>query len=295
MWGVEDVQAVLQYKRMQQNQNPILDERWLQIASFWTTYRERIRSGLIIFYLVVVGSIFLYGLYLAFNMWVLTSRDYAQSMRDLTTFPDYTSRHSVIAPQLLPAPIAVVLPESATDGAYDVLLRFSNPNPQWIANVEFEYGEGDRQVVRVLNGDERLVVVKGAATTLGAVPTISVVDVDWRRVRDLERFNSLKPDLVTDEVSYSSTEGPSRVAFTLNNNSIYSYWDVSLLVALLQGDRAVAARQVQVSQLLSNEEREVVVNFFGGVGGVTDVLVVPFVDVWDEKVFMKVDIPQVLQ
>ena len=279
---------------MQQKQNPLLDEQWLKIASFWTTYRERIRAGLIIVYLVVVGAIFLYGAYRAFDMWVLSANQYKLTMQTLTTFPDYTVSHASRLPQPLPAPIAVVLPESASDGVYDVLLRFSNPNPQWLADVTYQFGDSSN-TVRILNGEERLVVVRGAATTLSAVPDIRIADTDWRRVRDVDRLNALKPDLSTEDVAYSSTDGPSRVAFVLRNNSIYNFWETTLLVALLQGDRAVAARQVQVSQLLSNERREITVNFFGGVGGVTDVLIVPFVDVSNEKVFMTVDSIQPLQ
>lgn len=279
---------------MQQKQNPLLDEQWLKIASFWTTYRERIRAGLIIVYLVVVGAIFLYGAYRAFDMWVLSANQYKLTMQTLTTFPDYTVSHASRLPQSLPAPIAVVLPESASDGVYDVLLRFSNPNPQWLADVTYQFGDSSN-TVRILNGEERLVVVRGAATTLSAVPDIRIADTDWRRVRDVDRLNALKPDLSTEDVAYSSADGPSRVAFVLRNNSIYNFWETTLLVALLQGDRAVAARQVQVSQLLSNERREITVNFFGGVGGVTDVLIVPFVDVSNEKVFMTVDSIQPLQ
>lgn len=279
---------------MEQKQNPLLDEQWLQIASFWTTYRDRIRTGLIVVYLTIVGVIILYGAFLAFDMWVLSAKQHRDAIQSLTTFPDYTTRHAAIAPKSLPAPVAVVLPESASEGVYDVLLRFSNPNPQWLVDVTYQY-EDKSNTVRILNGEERLVVVQGAATTLGTVPAISIVDTNWRRVRDVERLNALKPEIVTEDVVYLSSDGPSRVSFILRNNSIYNFWEATLLVALLQGDRAVAARQIQVSQLLSSEERAVTVNFFGGVGGVTDVLIVPFVDVSSEKVFMAVDAMQSLQ
>jgi hypothetical protein len=273
------------------NENLLLNDRWLRLAEFWANNRERFRKTILAVVIVVEATLLLYSGWLLFDMFVLNAQRDAKVIQQLGVFPDYTRLHPLISPDPLPPPVAVVLAESASNGMYDVLLRFSNPNPDWYVDVYYESGQ-QTGMARVLNNQERLVVLPGVANSLSGLPTITVTNTRWKRIKNLDEFVRRTPDLIIDNVQYSvSGNEPGRVGFTLTNDSIFNFWEVSATVALLQGDRAIAARQVQLNELLSGEEREVGVNFFGGVGSVTDVLVVPFVDVANDGVFMNLETP----
>lgn len=277
---------------LNEKENLLLNDRWLRLAEFWAANREGFRKTALIIVISAEALLFAYTGWLLFDMFVLNAERDAIAEQQLTAFPDQTELHAFIKPQPLPAPVAVVLPESVSGSRYDVLLRFSNPNSNWYADISYE-AAGQSGTVRILNGQERLVVVPGAATSLGGLPDINIVDTSWRRIKNVSDFANRTPNFVVGNVTYNAAaDDPGRVTFNLVNDSIFNFWEASATVALLQGSRAIAARQVQLRELLSGEERAVIVNFFGGVGSVTDVLVVPFVDVADPSIFMDIEAPQ---
>lgn len=275
------------------NENLLLDDRWLRLAEFWANNRERFRKALLAIVIAIEAVLLLYSAWILFDMYVLNARRDATIIAGLTQFTDYTRLHPLVQPQPLSTPVAVVLPESASAGKYDVLLRFSNPNPNWYADVTYAAGE-QIGTARVLHNQERLVVVQGAANSLSGLPSINIVDTDWHRIRNVAEIERKTPNILIENVNYTATsDNPGRVSFNLVNDSIFNYWEINVSVALLQGSRAVAARQIQLNELLAGESREVLVNFFGGVGGITDVLVVPFVNVVDPGIFMDIEAPSI--
>lgn len=277
---------------LNQNQNLLLDDQWLKVATFWTTYRGRIRTVIIAIIVFIEAVFLLYSLVLAFDIFILSAKKDAQVLNELTTFKNYAAFHPLISPEPLVIPAAVVLPESANNNSYDVLLRLSNPNEKWMADVMIE-AAGKQTNVRVLNNQERLVVLNGGAVSLSSASDIKIIDINWHRIKNVAALNSKKPNLVIENVAYNNSTDvrPNQVEFSIQNDSVYNFWEISATVVLMQGSRAVAARQIQLSQLLKGEQRDISVNFFGPVGNVTDVLIVPFADVSDSGVFMNLDSP----
>jgi|GEM_PF-1406529 len=277
------------------NINPLLDEGWLRRTAFFVKNRDKIRKGLIAIVVVVEAILLIYSGYQWVDYYFLSDqRDYEQE-QILTRSSSYIPLHEIMAPDPMGVPSAIVLPGSSKDGRYDVLAKFLNTNPNWVANVHYRFGASTKEeTVKVLNDEGRFVVGAGMAESLGDIPKIMITKVDWTRLREPKIFNDLKPKFVVSDVNFISGSSlpqgeisPSQVEFTITNESVYGFWSVDLTVVVLQGDRPIAGRVLALDSVQSAEQRKVQINLFTTITGVTEVLVVPTVDVTNSENLIK--------
>lgn len=252
--------------------------------------------GTIIF---VDSLLLLWSGYGFLDAYVLSARQERAMLAELSQPPQILQLHGAFDPTPLPVPLVVTLPGSAQDGKYDVLVKFLNPNPQWVARVRFRIiGDvvGAEQTVTLLNDDERFVLTPGIVRSAGSAPRLEVLDTRWERLRDPALFNERKPNFTVSDVTYQpagdlagrGTVPVNQVRFTAANESIHGFWAVPFMVILRQGSTELAAQEVTVDAFRSQERRNVALNFFGTIGSGATALVIPQVDVSDESVFMTV-------
>lgn len=255
------------------NTNPILDDKWLRWANFWVLHRERARKYALIF-VIVIESLIIAGVVISLlNIYVFSANKNSALLSELTTFQNYKQLHSQLAPKPIPAPSVTLLPAGQeVDSA--VLIKFNNPNEKWIAYVNYTLGDKQYSTV-VLNKDSRFALVSGVSTS-----KVTVQNVTWRRIRNIEDFEAKRPNLKAENINYLNSEDdslPGQVTFTLKNDSIYSFWEAEVMVLLMQGERAIGVRQLHMKELKAFEERNATINIYTS-GSITNVQVVPFVD-----------------
>lgn len=289
-----------------QNANPILNERWMRWAAFSVAHRDQLKRWGIISTIIVEAIFLTYAGYGLLDHYVLSRDQEAAMFADLTRSVDVRPLHEATMPTPIAISAASVLPGSAQGGGYDVLAKFLNSNKQWAATVTYHFEGGteassaDRQIT-LLNDEEKFVIGAGVASGLGA-PNVVLTNVKWKRLRNVEQFERLKPNFKVENVKFIPAESVdsapdsggssivlSRVAFTVTNESISSFWSVGFTVVLLQGDRPVAARSFAIDKVKSGETRDVSLNLFTSISSVTSVLVVPDVNILDESIFMPAD------
>ncbi|MFA7286470.1 MAG: hypothetical protein WC052_02305 [Patescibacteria group bacterium] len=273
-------------------ENPALNERWLRWATFWALHRDTLRQSIIGFVVIVEAAALLFSGYSVLDYFVLSrARDVAME-RSLTRSVDVTQLHAVMAPKPLPAPVVVALAGSGNNGRFDVLLKFVNANPQWVAWVTYRVGEVSG-TTQVLPDSERFAIAPAAASSPSGAIDLSITTIRWQRIRDVAAYKERVPEFVVRDVTYipgsggvSSGATPSRVQFIAKNDSAYGFWTVGFTVVLLQGDQAVAANMLRVEQVAPGAERTIAVNFYSAIVGVTKALVVPDVNVVDQTNIM---------
>ncbi|MFA5954567.1 MAG: hypothetical protein WC817_03480 [Patescibacteria group bacterium] len=278
------------------NDNPVLNESWFRWATFWINNRERIRSIAIVITIGAEAALLIFSGYSLLNLYVFSSAANRQVEQALSQGVDSTDAHRIMAPKPISISAAVVLPGSSKDGRYDALVKFFNSNPNWVAWITFQAEDQSKQeTVLVLNNEERFAIAVGAAPSPASAPPITILGTKWMRLRNPEATNQLKPHFVVSDVSFESGQGadrtgtgvPGRVMFTVTNESINGFWSAGFTVVLLQGDRAVAAEALMLDQLKAGEQRKVAINLYTTIVGVSDVLVVPNVDIVDQGNFMR--------
>ncbi|PJE75637.1 hypothetical protein COV04_03500 [Candidatus Uhrbacteria bacterium CG10_big_fil_rev_8_21_14_0_10_48_11] len=280
-----------------ENVNPVLNDSWFRWAQFWITNHSRFRLMVIGIVVAVEAVVLLYSGYQLLNLYVFSRVADQQVLYALSTSVDTANWHRIISPHPISTSTGTVLAGSGRNGKYDALVKFFNPNPNWVAWVTYQVGDGSNgsDTVLVLNNEERFAVSVGAATSPSANLPIRINNIKWQRLHIPDAFNALKPHFVVSGVSFTSGRGvdsaglslPGQVSFTVANESANGFWSTGFTVVLLQGSRAVAAQALALDQLKAGEQRPVTINLYNTILGVTDVLVVPNVDIVNADNFMR--------
>ena len=182
----------------------------------------------------------------------------------------------------------------------DVLARVRNPNPQWYVRFSYTLGIGDRTERAtdgfLLPGEERPLFrsFRGAG---GGTVVFNLEDMQWRRInpREIPDFAAFKNEHLNFEAKGvqffpSVVEGQGRVsraAFTLVNKTAYNYAEPKFLVLLYRGSRLIGIQSAVLERFTSGQERNVEVSWIDGVGAVTNVEVLPEIDIMNPEVYMK--------
>jgi hypothetical protein len=278
------------------NANPVLSERWLRWASRWVRWRPLLARWAAALAVALAVALLGYSAYSWLDyLWLSAGRE-RQLYQELSRSVDARPLHEARAPQSVRTLAAVVLSASGRAGAYDVLAKLSNPNPQWLADVSYQVVAdgvaGPVERTFVLNDEEKFVIGVGLAAAPGAQVEVRLLGVAWQRLREPALFNDQKPRFLVSDPTAAPVSGGAtpltRVAFTVTNESINSFWSVGFTVIVVSGDRPVAARYTTIEQVRSGERREVSLNLPGTVPAGSRALVIPEVNVADSTVFMPV-------
>ena len=94
---------------------------------------------------------------------------------------------------------------------------------------------------------------------------------------------------ITDAQFFQETrfdgEVYGRSVFSLSNDTAFSYYDVGLFVLLKRGSAIVGVNKTTLSTLNSGEETDVTVNWFGTLPSVSQVEVIPELNIFDLGVY----------
>lgn len=280
--------------------NPVLDERWLNRASWWVNHRQGLRHFVIGVLLVIIMGLFALAAYRLIHATFFGEMDRQLVLANLTAPLDYTLLQEHFAPTPLTINTPRVLPERSGEGQYDVLTTVTNPNKQWLATVTYHYvingASGPDSTTLLLNQETKQLLGAAVATTSSSVVTLEVSNISWRRLHDPTAFDLRKPSLVIEQPEFlgasdvrikGDAQSPiSQARFILKNDSIRGLWSVDLLVIAQTGETAIAARQLTVERVPPNSSRLITVNFPPNIPSNSSLKVMTGVDVSSDSAFM---------
>jgi len=187
---------------------------------------------------------------------------------------------------------------SLGENRYDLVGKLRNPNPQWMALIEYQFVTSNPKLKTkvykdfILPSDEKYLIdsaVESESTV--ANPKINLISLKWERVRGFEekKKEMLRFDLSDIEFQGSKSLGIgdkveiSRVNFKAFNRSPYNFSKVGFAVVLLSGPRPVGVNYLIASDFLSEQIKNLEVNWFSTLPGVTKVEVKPDVNILDKS------------
>ncbi len=283
----------------QTSQDPMLNEKWLMRAAWWVAHKQQLRNGFAAVVLFVSGAAILYSAYGFLDYWIFSRARDQQILQQLATSSINFS--AITKPQPIGLSVPTVLSESAGNGHYDVLVKVVNPNKKWTADVTVHIASADQsqgvdESITLLDSDEQFLIAPGLASSSGSSAEAIVSNVVWHRLKNVADLDARKPKFdVTDvhfvsgpELKITGNTTVGQVTFSVANQSIFNFWSVDFTVVIMEGDNPVAAAKTTLTKFLSNEKRNVSINFYSDIPAATNVLVVPYVNVSDDSVFMQV-------
>ncbi|MBI5728162.1 MAG: hypothetical protein HY984_00215 [Candidatus Magasanikbacteria bacterium] len=195
---------------------------------------------------------------------------------------------------------SVAVFESAP-GRYDFVADMTNPNSRWLAHVRYQFlfqnGQTAEQESVLLPSANRPVVTFG--TKLPDYPVgarLDIIGIIWQKISphevlDVRPYLATRLNFAVDKVVFVGSQevGGAPVPssrFELTNRSAYSYWSPTFYAELLQQGQRVGIQVFSLDRFRSGETRTVELRSFANNLAVTDIRIIPVIDVFDPAVFI---------
>lgn len=180
---------------------------------------------------------------------------------------------------------------------YNLMAVVENPNDNWaITQLDYTFiinGQSLEKQTAFINPGERRLLTKmgyGAEAGINKIE-IKIDNIKWYRIaNDLPSINfeikEAKFQAATRETVEDKTfDVPARVTWTAKNLSLFNFWSVSWQVVLMSGAKIVAVNELNTTDFLSLESRELEVVWLNDLPRVTTVEVYPILNKLDSDNF----------
>lgn len=186
----------------------------------------------------------------------------------------------------------------------DFYARLTNSNEDWW--VEFTYrftfdgGNTDAEHSFLLPSESKPVAALAVSTEATVREAqIELSEITWHRIdhhsisdsvtwlRDRLNLEILNPIFSTETGFEKTVFG--RTTFTVFNHTAFSYFDPEFIVLLKRGTSVVGVSRVSVQSLMSGEQKEISLNWFGTLPGVSSVEVIADINPFNESVYQRLE------
>ncbi len=273
-----------------------LTEKQLKMGYWLTVNRPKLYQALIIFLIVfnvAFGgySLYKWGDYLV-NGYLADQAMLKEISRPLTNFKNLKEHFAA-------KQIVIEGVNTFVSGAkVDAVALLNNPNNDFIVRFDYDFvfGGGKTELRRAfLLPNESRPVTELGIKDLNGEANIEIKNIDWERISNHKIKNprdyiSQRKNFETGNFKFTPAVAlgltENRISFNVFNNSLFSYWQVDLVVLLKNGESVIGAEVVGVDNFKSEEKRLVELAIDPRLYP-TSIEVYPSINVFDEKVYSK--------
>lgn len=286
--------------RRYQGSKEDLSYRELRLGKWYVRNKTKVANlgigVLLIFAITTVGySLVMWIGYAAIGF----QQDARNAAVSVSQFQDYTLLKPTFNPEALAIGRTITI--SQGNDRRDLITEVRNPNSNWIATVRFGYSDGTTEprifTQQILPTARTLLADLGAPGT-GTRASLQVYDISWERI-DNKRISN-PPSFMAPRLNFTledldirrydaSLETPASVAFTVYNDTAYGYWDGDFYVVLYSGESIVAVRPLRIDRFEAGSRESVQFNFGSDRLNVSDVELLPNIDVFDGTSYLPVE------
>jgi len=172
---------------------------------------------------------------------------------------------------------------------YDLMSEVKNPNANWLATFDYAFVDNVQATVYpgfALPGQRKLLLALGKPDSSAK---LQLTNIKWTKITDFPAIaNNRERFLIENNIFIPALKAgdPSRVKFTISNQSPYSYWEAGLVVILYSGSSATAVNYLAIPQFVSGSTRNVEMNWIGSLPGIDNMEIIPEVNYLDPNNIM---------
>ncbi|MDP3899770.1 MAG: hypothetical protein Q8Q23_01680 [bacterium] len=271
----------------------------LSVGLWWVRNRKKIRHivyGLIIFFCVVTVSYGAYGIGSYIYFGVAADDRIALDLSQVETHYAYLAAR---AAEELEFGQVYIFP--AGDQSYNLAMEINNPNEDWYLTFNYSFVFGDKQTPVqpfYIMPKEKKYLTEFLYKSEQKIATAELLlsDVYWQRVsqvnfsdeENVSEFLDNHLNISARGIEASRRNNLSQVKFIISNNTAFNYWALDLYITAKQGSRLVDINKIQIQQLKSGEEREIIFIWPTNSAGAI-IEVIPSVNIFDKNNYMPFD------
>jgi len=268
----------------------------LSIA-FWITKNKIIFKRLAIFLAFLISL--LYISYAAYSF-----VDYYSSQAELDSLISGINKNYInfemYRIKLKPVPLKTRSVDilKGSEDKYDYVALVANQNDRWyIEKITYKFTDNGYSTnifedFILPNQSKYLVAYNQEPTTYPRALDLNIIDAKHVRVRRLLDVDL--SDFVIEESEYipalASPLGTPRIRFSVANNSLYNFWEVPFKIIIYDRSLPVGVNVAYVIKFKSGETKTVEIAWPEKISyHITNVLVVPDINLFDESNYMPVE------
>ncbi|MBU1131414.1 hypothetical protein KJ840_04745 [Patescibacteria group bacterium] len=270
-----------------------ISEKHLKFGHWFLKYRRQLikllAAMLIVWSIITTG----YGIY-GFVDYGLKLAEENRMLAEMAVnsidFFSFKQRHQ-------PQPLIITAPQiiNTGSGLYDFMAQAKNPNKErGVINLSYSFVSGDystpvSSIVILPQQTVFLLSLSNSSEKRLTGAELKVIGTQWQSLWN--RTDVEEVEISTSEPKFQTGLGSSRswVSFLATNASLRNVWEVAWQAVLYSGKRVVAVNQIISEELLAGEAREIEISWFEKLPKVTQIDLVPIVNIYDPNIFF--DIP----
>ncbi len=245
----------------------------LKWAQWWLTNKKLLKKLLIIFLIVVNFGVYFFAIY-NFITFLTYSKDYNKMIEEMTTLQD---DYSLLRAIHQPKPLEIVSTHvlyASKDGygfsRYDIGVIVKNNNENWIiSSLEYNFllsngsNTATQKTILLPNQEKYLFSLgqKISDQTKINSAEFNIKNIQWQRVKsNHKKMLDVLPQLIIKDQKINYLSGPSdtiipQLEFTINNQSVFNFWQLDYTTAFYRGRDIVAVYPVSIKNIMSEENR----------------------------------------
>lgn len=185
----------------------------------------------------------------------------------------------------------------------DLAILVNNNNPRFYANFDYCFKKGDVEISCgqnfILPNSEKYILDFGIETSsIEGNFSFSISKIAWKRVsREIVDYQNFQDERLNFEI-YNINFKPSAsvvsanidlnsLAFSFENASSYSYYEVPLNILLFDGDELKGINRYIINNFYTGEMRRVNLTWASDLRQAKRTLILPELNIFDENIFLK--------
>lgn len=265
-----------------------LSDWQLKLSYFYVSNKLLLRKILIVCLIALNCWLWGYSIY-GLAIWAL---DYNRLKVQTQNLLFSSSDTLPILEALKPQPLALSDIESfaGTGDRYDLVAQAVNPNGNWSAQFEYAFIDDKASTTYfsafALPGQKKILMDLGRASSN---VRLEIRNLTWQKVTDYSELKFYRERFtVEDDQFFPATKigDPSRLKFTLKNESPFGYWEAGIAIFLYSGGQAAGVNYLSIPQLKSGLSREVEINWLKPLPTIDSLEIIPEIDYLNEKNLM---------
>lgn len=275
--------------------NEHISDSQLDKAYWLVTHRDDIKKAFIFILFIVNVVIWGYLIYLVVFNFIIWQKDHESLMNDFAT--DYLNTYDYkLKDKSQPLQIQGISVIEAGEEKYDLLAKVTNPNPQWLAHVDYQFSVSGIKTktysTKILPNFTKVLLDLGVESKKRLVNArFTLLNVRFEKELGVDELTEKVVNFEITKQRYtpgskikiSDAVPINRFTFTVANNSSYNFWKVPAVIVLYSGTRPVGVNEIVIEDFASGEVRDMESNWFNKLPKVNDTEVFIQLDVLDEE------------
>ena len=276
-----------------------LDDKELNFGVWYITNLPRIKkigTGILIAISILSWGYFI----ISFVYYIIWGMNADQAVLDDLANTDTISHQVIVARQAEAFRYSSPDVLESSDGRYDIFSQISNTNEDFAGYFDYYFRVGNTETEKqsgfILPKSSKYIYQLGfeSASNIQSAELV-IENFSWKRIsprpiEDWDEFYDERIDFDIIDPAFESLddgqEDNNSLQFTLKNNTAFNYWQVDFFLAIYRNGRIIGVNQYSALELDSQEKREVTIGWPGSFTAVSEIEVIPDLNILDEDVYM---------